>query len=380
MEQRTRVGIAVVATVCLFLTVQLGALALAPEFDQRGGSSVTENPDDPSNSISYVGVVLVATAVMLVLIKLGAEQVIRAIVLLTSGFLSYYVLAVVLFKGLGGLVAPSLLFWGALGGAGLVFLGLLFYPEWYVIDAAGVLMGAGAAGLFGINFGVLPAILLLVVLAVYDAISVYGTEHMLTLAEGVMDLKIPILLVVPTSLSFSMDDLAEQPEDPEHEPVAGCEGEPASGADPGTTIPDGSTGAVADQPEEAAVDDPVAEDAAAPDGDAPGDPPTGEADSDPLVRDALFIGLGDAVIPTVLVASGGFFLQRRAGTLVEGLALNLPALGGIVGTTVGLLALLYLVLEGRPHAGLPLLNGGAIAGYLLGALAAGVPLAVALGL
>jgi presenilin-like A22 family membrane protease len=318
--------------------------------------------------------------VMLVLIKLGAEQVIRAIVLLTSGFLSYYVLLVVLFKALGGLVAPGLLFWGALGGAGLVFVGLLVYPEWYVIDAAGVLMGAGAAGLFGINFGVLPAILLLVVLAVYDAISVYGTEHMLTLAEGVMDLKIPVLLVVPTSLSFSMDDLAEPTDDLEHEPAAGSEDEPAGGAIPGATLPDGSTEAVADQPEKAAVDDSVAGDATPPDGDAPEDAPAGEADHDPLVRDALFIGLGDAVIPTVLVASGGFFLQGRAETLVDGLALNLPALGGMMGTTVGLLALLYLVLEGRPHAGLPLLNGGAIAGYLLGALAAGVPLAVALGL
>jgi presenilin-like A22 family membrane protease len=364
MEQRTRVAIAVGATVLLFLTVQLGALALASEFDQRGGSSVTENPDDPSNSISYVGVVLVATGVMLVLIKLGAEQVIRAIVLLTSGFLSYYVLAVVLSKGLGGLVAPSLLFWGALGGAGLVFVGLLVYPEWYVIDAAGVLMGAGAAGLFGINFGVLPAILLLVVLAVYDAISVYGTEHMLTLAEGVMDLKIPVLLVVPTSLSFSMDDLAEPPADRESEAGTGSQDEPALEGRPGTTLPDGSTEADADVP----------------DGAAPEDGTAGEADHDPLAREALFIGLGDAVIPTVLVASGGFFLRGRAPTLVEGMALNLPALGGMVGTTVGLLALLYLVLEGRPHAGLPLLNGGAIAGYLLGALAAGVPLAVALGL
>jgi len=38
------------------------------------------------------------------------------------------------------------------------------------------------------------------------------------------------------------------------------------------------------------------------------------------------------------------------------------------------------VLGGRAHAGLPLLNGGAIGGYLLGALASGIPIAVALGL
>jgi presenilin-like A22 family membrane protease len=41
---------------------------------------------------------------------------------------------------------------------------------------------------------------------------------------------------------------------------------------------------------------------------------------------------------------------------------------------------LHMVLKGRPHAGLPLLNGGAIGGYVLGALASSVPIATAFGL
>jgi hypothetical protein len=44
-------------------------------------------------------------------------------------------------------------------GAALVGVGLYVHPEWYVIDAAGVLIGATAAGLFGITFGILPALL-----------------------------------------------------------------------------------------------------------------------------------------------------------------------------------------------------------------------------
>jgi len=51
-----------------------------------------------------------------------------------------------------------------------------------------------------------------------------------------------------------------------------------------------------------------------------------------------------------------------------------------VGTIAGLLVLMYMVLKGRPHAGLPLLNGGTIAGYLVGALASGIPLLEAIGL
>jgi presenilin-like A22 family membrane protease len=89
------------------------------------------------------------------------------------------------------------------------------------------------------------------------------------------------------------------------------------------------------------------------------------------------------VIPTVIVASAAFFLPASLTPSlgVPGLpALTLPALTAMIGTFAGLFTLLWMVLKGRPHAGLPLLNGGAIGGYLVGALASGVPLLTALGL
>jgi presenilin-like A22 family membrane protease len=82
----------------------------------------------------------------------------------------------------------------------------------------------------------------------------------------------------------------------------------------------------------------------------------------------------------VLVASAAFFAPEGITTLtLPGLVLPLPALTAMVGTIAGLLLLMRMVLKGRAHAGLPLLNGGTIAGYLVGALAAGVPLLQALG-
>jgi presenilin-like A22 family membrane protease len=41
------------------------------------------------------------------------------------------------------------------------------------------------------------------------------------------------------------------------------------------------------------------------------------------------------------------------------------ALGTLVGALVGFAMLMRFVLKGKPQAGLPLLNGGAIAGYVL---------------
>jgi presenilin-like A22 family membrane protease len=350
MDHRTRLGLASAATLALFLFVQLGALALVEPF-QGAGLQPTEETDDPSLGIWYLLVILIATGGMLAAFRYGFDWVVRGAVIFASVLLSWYVLLVV--------VPPVFMIgdWNVLATLAALGVGasLLLYPEWYVIDAAGVLMGAGAAGLFGITFGLLPALVLLVALAIYDAISVYGTKHMLSLADSVMDIKVPVLLIVPTTLSYSF--LAtEKPVSlsDEAEADGGAEPDGDEGREHGETEGDG------DGANASGGDEPV-------------------ETVDPSRRDALFIGLGDAVIPTVLVASAAFFIP--VGTLsVPGISINLAALGAMVGTLCGLVVLLWMVLKGRAHAGLPLLNGGAIAGYVVGALASGLTLVQALGL
>jgi presenilin-like A22 family membrane protease len=338
MTSRAFRGTAFAALV--FLLVQLGALALVPSFEASGYQQF-ENPQDPTNSLVYVGLILVMTVLMLAAFKYDFDWVVRAFVVFTSGLLGWYVLGVFL----PGLVAISL--------SALIALALWFYPEWYVIDSAGVVMGAGAAGLFGISFGILPAIVLLAVLAVYDAISVYGTEHMLDLAEGVMDLRVPVVLVIPLTLGFSI-----LPDEGDAETAA---------ASDGGTEAEGDAEEAGDTGSE--VEEAVSEEAAV-EGEGP----------EVADRDAFFIGLGDAVMPTVLVASAAHFSPAAPLELGIDLALNLPALTAMVGTFLGLFVLLRMVFAGRAHAGLPLLNGGAIGGYLLGSVAAGVPVLTALGL
>ena len=348
MDRRWRVAAGCGLIGLIFLVVQLGALALVEPFESAGFQAV-EDPSDPTNSLVYIGAILVATAVMLAAFRYNVDQLIRGLIVFSGVWLSLYVFQVVvppvLTAGGFNLVAVAL--------AGAIGVGLLVHPEWYVIDIAGAVMGAAAAGLFGISFGILPALVLLTVLAVYDAISVYGTEHMLTLASGVMDLKVPVVLVIPLTLSYSFLD-AEMP-DPKGDK------ESADETPTDQAVADG---------EGAGSDDGEVDDAdAATDGE-----PTADG---PLERDALFIGLGDAVIPTVLVASAAFFAPSGVETV---LGIPFPSLTAMVGTFVGLAILLWMVLKGRAHAGLPLLNGGTIAGYLVGSLAVGISLIEALGL
>jgi presenilin-like A22 family membrane protease len=369
MEDRTRIYAAVAFTMALFLGVQVGGLMLVEPLE-AADKAFTQNPDDPTNSIVYVGAILVMTALMLAAFKFDLDWIVRGFVVFASATLAWQVFDV---------LVP---FPFSLGLAALVGVALVAYPEWYVIDAAGVLMGGAAAGLFGISFGLLPTLVLLVVLAVYDAISVYGTEHMLDLADGVMDMKVPVILVIPTTLSFSFLDMQspDSVDTSDDDEVA---------ADGGGTTPDG-TPEVDEAPAAGTEANPATETESAND-DLPTDTDPsaaagGEDDGEgELDRDAFFVGLGDAVMPTILVASAAHFHTAVPdGALTDlGLPLvtaNVPALGAVVGTQLGLVALLWMVLKGRAHAGLPLLNGGAIAGYLLCALIAGLPLTTALGL
>ncbi len=416
MDHRERLILACAAIVGIFLLVQLGALAfveLTPD-----GLQETEDGGDPTLSLALVVAMLGMTVVMLVALRYGGQSVLRAFILLASVYISFFALDVLVpapfTPTVGGETVPVLALAGALG----IGVALYVYPEWYVLDTAGVVMGVGAAGLFGVNFGILPAVVLLSVLAVYDAISVYGTEHMLTLASGVVEMRVPVVLVVPLSLSYSFldtdpPDAVESDADGTDEPVSGVDGgDPAVGDGGGESATD-DTGGPADSdvdpvsggtdgsgvgPDGEQGELTAAElDTLGPDGIADLDPERVAAlDASVLEavdettrealeavtpgRDAMFIGLGDAIIPTVLVASAAFYVETDPVVSALGIPAPLPALTAMAGTLTGLVALLWLVTRGRAHAGLPLLNGGAVAGYLLGALASGLTLAEALGL
>jgi presenilin-like A22 family membrane protease len=177
--------------------------------------------------------------------------------------------------------------------AAILIVALIKYPEWYIIDLTGIIVGVGAIGIFGISLSIFLVIVLLIGLSIYDAISVYKTKHMIDLADAVMDLKLPVMLVVPKVRTYSLlketKGLKEKLEDKEE-------------------------------------------------------------------REAFFLGLGDIVMPGILVVSA---LQNIPD---NGL---LVALSVMIGTLIGFAVLMSVVIKGKPQAGLPYLCSGAILGYVV---------------
>jgi presenilin-like A22 family membrane protease len=299
-----------VGLLALYVGAQVVALLLADPFRAAGLSS-TSNPQSVTAPLEIIVIIVAAPlAILWVARRQGGVAALRHLILIAIAaalYITLYATFSILPPGLvllppygaENVIDPALILSATVSAC--LYLALLMEPQWYVIDLVGFVAAGSLIAILGISFAILPALILLIALLVYDAIAVYGTKHMLSLAEVVTDMKLPILMVMPGSAGYDY---------------------PAA---PNLT-------AVRQQPVEE--------------------------------REALFMGLGDVVIPGTLVVSA--FVWLPAHPEVFGVGGNLIAgLGALLGSLAGYALLMSRVLKGNAQAGLPFLNGGAIVGYVL---------------
>jgi len=67
--------------------------------------------------------------------------------------------------------------------------------SWIIINIVGIMVSGGIATLIAMSISILPIIILLVILAIYDFIAVFKSKHMITLAEGAVKSGIPAMFV-----------------------------------------------------------------------------------------------------------------------------------------------------------------------------------------
>ena len=297
---------AVTAMACLFVIAILLAMLVSyilPVQYQMFGS----NTNSIYAPLYILAIVLVFTGVILAIAKYWKAKLIQIIILFAVGMSVLYVAyPPLLLAGLGayywdGIVDAAFVI-AAVIGVVVVYI-LVKFPEWYVVDATGITMAAGVTAIFGISLDTSVVIIGLMIFAVYDFISVFKTKHMVSLADNVMEYRLPVLLVIPKSLDYSFlkqKSLKTQLEDKSE-------------------------------------------------------------------REAMFMGLGDIVFPGMLVVSALVFLPYDTVTSIGLDGNIWVALCTLLGCLIGFLVLMRFVLKGNPQPGLPLLCGGAILGYLISA-------------
>jgi len=298
------------------ITIVLAMFLSLPFMDQ--GYQAFEDPNDITIPIFYIAFILLFSGVILFLAKKKKLGIIQALVLFASGMALMYVLALPLWWILVSMAGNSIYFYyDEIGWLHLLmtialsaFLTWILYkyPEWYVVDTLGILVGAGIIAILGISLGILPIFILMIALAIYDAIAVYKTKHMIDLADSVIEKRLPVVLVVPKTKNYSFKNQKSIKK----------------------TIK--------------------------------GD----------VKREAMFMGLGDIVFPGILVISALTFLGDQVIQRGEIIAWEptMASLGvaicTLIGAMVGYCILMHYVMKGRPQAGLPLLNSGAILGFAVG--------------
>ncbi len=188
----------VLAMAAIFVIAQLGAILMAASV-LTPEEKVFQNPDDPLIPVYYIIAIIGFTFAILFIMKKKKESLVRIVFLGAVIYTIFFVFLIVTATFIPGIFPLPL----SIGLAAVLAYYLLKKPEWYVVDIAGIIMAIGVIGILGISLSILPVLILLVLLAVYDAVSVYGTKHMVSLAEGVTDMKLPILLVVPKQRGYS---------------------------------------------------------------------------------------------------------------------------------------------------------------------------------
>ena len=167
--------------------------------------------------------------------------------------------------------------------------------------------------MLGVTFVPTLIVIFMILAALYDAWAVYRSKHMLDLADTMIGLNLPILLVAPQESGYSMLEEKSSIRPPESLQSK----------------------------------------------DSPGDSAVVIPKKRKKPKEAMFMGLGDVIFPGMLVVSCVDSIPT------DGLAVGIAAL---IGGLVGYFILMGYVASGRPQAGLPLLNGGAILGYIIGGL------------
>ena len=191
----------------------------------------------------------------------------------------------------------------------LLMVLLYVHSEWYVVNTVGILVGAGVIVMLGVAFVPGLIMIFMILAAAYDAWAVYRSKHMLELADTMIGLQLPILLVAPQDKDYSFKDEKTRMVDK---------------AEPNLPMP------------------------------APSAPKYVEKKG----NEALFMGLGDIIFPGMLVLSAVQWLDTENSFAI--------AMFTLAGSLLGYFLLMTYVARGKAQAGLPLLNGGAITGYLIG--------------
>jgi len=163
------------------LWVEKGAVETIKENPELG---VVREPESVESSAQIFIYILIATAALLLFIKFKLDLIIK--IFINLAIIGGLLLTLSYILGLIGILMAVTLF----------ALRLWKRENILLMNVVLIFTIPGIGSWLGASLDVLPSLILLLILALYDIIAVFGTKHMVTLAENAKG-KIPMMVAIP---------------------------------------------------------------------------------------------------------------------------------------------------------------------------------------
>ncbi|MBN2517899.1 MAG: hypothetical protein JXB14_03560 [Candidatus Altiarchaeota archaeon] len=168
-------------------------------------SPITGKPvEDVSNSLFFFAYIITVTAVLLVVMKFYKGRllfkVLEVLIIFVGSQIVYSFLLYDLLAALGLLETVTQMQYEI----SIILLAVLtvvvrfIRRRFLVLNVTLSVAIAGAGGLLGATLGFAPSLLLVIGLSVYDVVSVFGTKHMLKLADQSRLRDLPVMFETPS--------------------------------------------------------------------------------------------------------------------------------------------------------------------------------------
>lgn len=206
--------------VTLFLTINLLGLYIGTVYIDAIKSDIAEQPEiipgvssnDPQISLYLFGYMIAVTAFMLFLIKIRKRVVfgLEGLVVFVSSWTTFlFLLPFALQDAWLIAISPLIFALGNFGDIAVFLFGLnsimalaltawkVFRPSIFSQNVAALFTGPGVGALMGLSLGIVPSIIFMIILSVYDFVSVFITKHMITMAKAVTERPTAFTIAAP---------------------------------------------------------------------------------------------------------------------------------------------------------------------------------------
>ncbi|MFH0986813.1 MAG: presenilin family intramembrane aspartyl protease [Candidatus Micrarchaeota archaeon] len=188
---------AIAVLIVIFLSVQAIGLLSAQKYlgyIERGElEPAMKNPDSIDNSVILFAIILGMTVLIILMIRFARFmiRIIEAVsIFFTSGISFGLLLSYVMPLG----TADSLSVGLALGLTAWKML----KPTHFSQNIALIFSVSGAGAVMGVSFGIIPVMVFMLLLSIYDFISVFITKHMVYMAKALTDKPTAFTAAIPT--------------------------------------------------------------------------------------------------------------------------------------------------------------------------------------